>query len=334
MENLYDVIIIGSGPAGLTAGIYTSRADLKTLIIAGRFWGGQLMLTTEVENFPGFPDGILGPELMQKMRKQAEHHGVEIVDSNFKSGDFSIRPFTITTDDEKTYSGKSVIVATGAETKWLGIPGEQEKIGRGVSSCAPCDAAFYRGKNVIVVGGGDSAMEEAEVLTKFAQHVYIVHRKDMFRASQIMQKRIFDNPKITVVWSSEITEIVGDQKVEKVIVKTTGDNIKVKENNQDSEKTAEDLGGKTLGSGSWEFPIDGVFVAVGHMPNSKVFANIETDEKGFIKTFDHTKTNLDGVFVAGDVHDAQYQQAVTAAAFGCMAGLDVEKWLRMQQSPK
>lgn len=335
MENLYDVIIIGSGPAGLTAGIYTSRADLKTLIVAGRTWGGQLMLTTEVENFPGFPDGILGPELMQKMRKQAEHHGVEIVDSNFKSGDFSIRPFTVTTDDEKTYSGKSIVVATGAETKWLGIPGEHEKIGRGISSCAPCDAAFYRGKTVIVVGGGDSAMEEAEVLTKFAQHVYIIHRKDTFRASQIMQKRSFENPKITVLWNSELTEILGEQKVEKVKIKTTNPNIHIKKQGQDKEVKPEDLGGVKISATDtgleWEFPIDGVFVAIGHMPNSKVFENIETDEKGFIKTFDHTKTNIDGVFVAGDVHDAKYQQAITAAAFGCMAALDVEKWLRMQQ---
>lgn len=335
MDTIYDVIIIGSGPAGLTAAIYTTRANLKTLIVGGRTWGGQLMLTTEVENFPGFPEGIMGPELMMKMRKQAERHGAEILDVNFKSGDFTKPPFTVTTDDEKTYKGKSIIVATGAETKWLSIPGEQEKIGRGVSSCAPCDAAFYRGKNVIVVGGGDSAMEEADVLTKFAQHVWLIHRKEEFRASQIMQKRTFENPKITVVWNSELTEIVGDQKVEKVKIKTVGGKVKVKEGGVDKEQTPEETGGTTLESGealSWEFPIDGVFVAIGHMPNSRVFNNIETDEKGFIKTFDHTRTNIEGVFVGGDVHDAQYQQAVTAAAFGCMAALDTEKWLRMQES--
>ncbi len=331
---IYDVIIIGSGPAGLTAGIYTTRADLKTLIIAGRKWGGQLILTTEVENFPGFPEGIMGPELMMKMRKQAEKHGAEIIDANFVSGDFSKKPFTVTTDDNKTYSAKSIIVATGAETKWLNVPGEQERIGRGISSCAPCDAAFYRGKNVIVVGGGDSAMEEAEVLTKFAQHVWLVHRREDFRASQIMQKRTFENPKITVVWNSQITEVLGEMKVEKVKIETTGEKIKIKEGGHDLEKSAEDMGGTQLESGeklTWEFPIDGIFVAIGHTPNSKVFENIETDEKGFIKTFDHTKTNLDGIFVAGDVHDSAYMQAITAAAFGCMAALDVEKYVRMQE---
>lgn len=340
---IYDVIIIGSGPAGLTAAIYTTRADLKTLVIAGRAWGGQLILTTEVENFPGFPEGIMGPDLMKKMRDQAVKHGAEILDVNFTSGNFSKKPFTVTTDDNKTYSAKSIIVATGAETKWLNVPGEKEKIGRGISSCAPCDAAFYRGKNVIVVGGGDSAMEEAEVLTKFAQHVWLVHRREEFRASQIMQKRTFENPKITVVWNSVIREVLGDQKVEKVKIETAGDKIKVKEGGKDLEKSAEEMNGKQLdlpageaGVSSekltWEFPIDGIFVAIGHTPNSKIFNNIETDEKGFIKTFDHTKTNLDGIFVAGDVHDSAYMQAITAAAFGCMAALDVERYLRNQQS--
>lgn len=333
MDTQYDVIIIGSGPAGLTAAIYTTRANLKTLVVAGRSWGGQLILTTEVENFPGFPEGIMGPVLMQQMRKQAERHGAVIIDANFKTGDFSKKPFTVSADNDQTYTGKSIIVATGAETKWLGVPGEKEKIGRGVSSCAPCDAAFYREKKVIVVGGGDSAMEEAEVLTKFAQHVWIVHRREEFRASQIMQKRTFENPKITVVWNSAIIEVVGDQKVEKVKIESTGTKIKIKEGGQDKQVTPGELhatGTVADGKVEWEFPIDGVFVAIGHMPNSKVFTNIETDEKGFIKTFDHTKTNIDGVFVAGDVHDAQYQQAVTAAAFGCMAALDTEHWLRMQ----
>lgn len=307
-DTMYDVIIIGSGPAGLTAAIYNTRADLKTLILAGRAWGGQLILTTEVENFPGFPEGIQGPELMKKMRDQAEHHGAEILDVNFKSGDFSKKPFQVTTDDDKTYSAKAIIVATGAETRWLGVPGEKEKIGRGISSCAPCDAAFYRGKNVIVVGGGDSAMEEADVLTKFAQNVTIVHRRDELKASQIMQKRAQENPKIKFLLNAEVTEILGEMKVEKVKIK----------NNKTNEIT--------------EMPIDGVFVAIGHVPNSKVFENIETDERGFIKTFDHTKTNIDGVFVAGDVHDSAYMQAITAAGFGCMAALDVERYLRSQTS--
>lgn len=337
MENLYDVIIIGSGPAGLTAGIYTSRADLKTLVLGGRAWGGQLILTTEVENFPGFPEGIMGPALMKKMRDQAEHHGVTILDVNFKSGDFSKRPFTVTTDEDKTYTAKAIIVATGAETKWLGVPGEHEKIGRGVSSCAPCDAAFYRGKNVIVVGGGDSAMEEAEVLTKFAQKVTIVHRKDSFKASQIMLKRAQENPKINFLLNAQVTEVVGDQKVEKVKVKIAPtDKSLLSKTPQELTKVAPSELGLTVqgvegDSINAEFPIDGIFVAIGHMPNSKVFANIETDEKGFIKTFDHTRTNIEGVFVGGDVHDAQYQQAITAAAFGCMAALDTERWLRMQE---
>jgi thioredoxin reductase (NADPH) len=330
-EQIYDVIIIGSGPAGLTAAIYNTRANLKTLVVGGRAWGGQLMLTTEVENYPGFPEAIMGPDLMKRMRDQALHHGAEILDVNFKSGDLTSKPFKIVTDDDKTYSSKAIIAATGAETRWLGVPGEKEKIGRGVSSCAPCDAAFYRGKNVIVVGGGDSAMEEADVLTKFAQNVTIIHRKDVFRASKIMQKRIFDNPKIKVIWNSEIEEISGELKVEKVKIKTTGE-LKSRTNNEEKVIKPEDLGGKSLNDGEWEMPIDGVFVAIGHVPNSKIFGNIETDEKGFIKTFDHTKTNLDGVFVAGDVHDAHYMQAVTAAGFGCMAALDTERWLRMQNA--
>lgn len=261
------------------------------------------MLTTEVENFPGFPEGILGPDLMVAMRKQAEHHGTEIVDVNFKAADFAKKPFTLTTDDEKEYVGKTIIIATGADTKWLEVPGEKEKIGRGVSSCAPCDGAFFRGKNVIVVGGGDSAMEEALVMTKFANEVTLIHRRDTFRASDIMQQRVKKNPKIKIIYNTEITEVLGDMKV-------TG--VKVK-NNQTNETS--------------EMPIDGIFVAVGHMPNSGVFKGIDTDEKGFIKVQNHTKTNIEGVFVAGDVHDATYKQAVTAAAFGCMAALEVEKYL-------
>jgi len=218
MDKLYDVIIIGSGPAGLTAAIYTTRADLKTLIISGVKWGGQLMLTTLVENFPGFPDGIQGPDLMASMRKQAEKFGAEFVDDDFTAADFSSKPFKISVGD-KTYKSKSVIIATGADTKWLGVPGEKEKIGRGVSSCAPCDAAFFRNKNVIVVGGGDSAMEEALVLTKFAENVTLVHRRDSFKASEIMQKRVKENPKIKIMFNSEITEVLGELKVEKVKIK-------------------------------------------------------------------------------------------------------------------
>lgn len=319
---LFDVIIIGSGPAGLTAAVYTSRANLKTLVLAGRVWGGQLMLTTLVENYPGFPEGIQGPDLMRAMRKQAEHHGAQIFDVDFKSVDYgwtklpsvglgasttsNSSPMKIRTDDDKEYSAKSVIVATGAYTKWLGVPGEKERIGRGVSSCAPCDAPFFRTKNTIVVGGGDSAMEEALVLTKFANSVTIVHRRDQLRASAIMQQRVKENPKIKAIFNSEITEISGEGKVERVKIK----------NNQTNQTS--------------EMPIDGVFVAIGHIPNSVLFQGIDRDEQGFIKIYNHTKTNIEGVYVAGDVHDAEYKQAVTAAGFGCMAALEVEKYLMDQ----
>ncbi len=318
---MYDVIIIGSGPAGLTAAIYTTRANLKTLIIAGSKWGGQLQLTTDVENYPGFPEGIQGPDLMTAMRKQAERFGAEIIEKDFVSGDFTpLRPdfakatsgkqgsegqarlFRVQTS-EKEYQGRSVIIATGADTKWLGVAGEKEKIGRGVSSCAPCDAPFFRGKNVIVVGGGDSAMEEALVLSKFANNITLVHRSESFRASEIMQKRVKENPKIKAILNTEVREILGDQRVDKVRLF----------NNQTNEES--------------EMSIDGIFVAIGHIPNSKVFEGIERDESGFIVVKNHTKTNVEGVFVAGDVHDAEYKQAVTAAGFGCAAALEAERWL-------
>ncbi|MEK7551200.1 MAG: thioredoxin-disulfide reductase [Patescibacteria group bacterium] len=299
---MYDVIIIGSGPAGLTAAIYTTRADLKTLVIAGGKWGGQLMLTTLVENFPGFPEGIQGPELMANMRKQAEKFGAEFIDEEFMSADFSKRPFKLKVSDREV-EGKSVIIATGADTKWLEVPGEKEKIGRGISSCAPCDAVFFRNKNVIVVGGGDSAMEEALVLTKFASSVTLVHRKDSFRASDIMQKRVKENPKIKIMYNSEVIEVLGEMVVSGVKIK----------NNQTQEVS--------------EMPIDGVFVAIGHMPNTNKFNDIDLDEKGFIKVHDHFLTNKEGVFVAGDVHDSHYKQAITAAGYGCSAALEAEKWL-------
>ncbi|MBI2034936.1 MAG: thioredoxin-disulfide reductase, partial [Candidatus Levybacteria bacterium] len=288
MDQIYDVIIIGSGPAGLTAAIYTTRANMKTLVIAGHKWGGQLMLTTLVENYPGFSDGIQGPDLMMAMRKQAEKHGAAIVEKNFIDGDFLKEPFTIHTEGE-SYQGKTVIVTTGADTKWLDVPGEKEKIGRGVSSCAPCDAPFFKEKNVIVVGGGDSAMEEALVLTRFATHVTIVHRKDTLRASHVMQERAKQNPKISFVFNTQVTEVIGQDKV-------TG--VKFLNNQTREEK---------------EMPIDGVFVAIGHIPNTNVFKGIDLDELGYIKVYDHYRTNVPGVFVAGDVHDAKYKQAITAA---------------------
>ena len=335
---IYDVIILGSGPAGLTAAIYTTRADLKTLVVSGVKWGGQLMLTTLVENFPGFPEGIQGPDLMSNMRKQAERFGTEFVDDDFTSANFSKTPFRISVGD-KTYEGKSVIIATGADTKWLGVPGEQERIGRGVSSCAPCDAAFFRNKNVAVVGGGDSAMEEALVLTKFATKVTLIHRKDSFRASEIMQKRVLENEKITVLWNTEVTEVMGENRVESLKLRSTGtseDRIRVHRPmaNGNDWSSVGDLSGKVLDSGEtidWEMPVDGVFVAIGHMPNTKLFKDIELDEKGFVKVYDHYLTNKEGVFVAGDVHDPHYKQAITAAGFGCAASLEVEKWLSEQK---
>jgi thioredoxin reductase (NADPH) len=303
----YDVIILGSGPAGLTAAIYTTRADLKTLVIAGVKAGGQLTLTTIVENFPGFPEGIQGPDLMANMRKQAEKFGAEFINDDFTTADFTKKPFKVTVSD-KTFETKAVIIATGAENKWLGIPGESERIGRGVCSCAPCDGAFFRNKKVIVVGGGDSAMEEATVLTKFADQVTLIHRRDEFKASEIMQKRVKKNPKIKIILNAELTEILGQGKVEKVKIK----------NNKSGEIS--------------EMPIDGVFVAVGHKPNTSAFKGIDLNEEGFINVHDHFLTNVDGVFTAGDVHDNKYKQAITAAGFGASAALEVQQWLSNQTS--
>lgn len=303
---MYDVIILGSGPSGLTAAIYTTRAGLKTLVIAGEKWGGQLMLTTEVENFPGFPEGIQGPDLMANMRKQAEHHGAEILDVPFVKGDFTGSPFTVETSEEKSYQAKSVIIATGVDTKWLGVPGEKEKIGRGISSCAPCDGPFFRNKHIIVAGGGDSAMEEAIVLTRFAESVTLVHRRDKFRASQAMIDKAKSLDKIKFVMNTQIEEIKGEMKVEGVTLK----------NNETGETT--------------DMPIDGVFVAIGHIPNTKVFEGIDLDEKGFVKVTGHMRTNREGVFVAGDVHDREYMQAVTAAGYGCAAALEAERWIESQ----
>lgn len=302
---MYDVIIIGSGPSGLTAAIYTTRANLKTLMLSGVTWGGQLMLTTLVENFPGFPEGIQGPDLMMNMRKQAEHHGAEIKDVPATSVDFSSRPFKVMTSEE-TFEAKSIIIATGAEAQWLNVPGEKEKIGRGMSSCATCDAAFFRNKQVIVVGGGDSAMEEALVLANVATKVTLVHRRDEFRASHIMQERVKNHPKIEILFNSQITQVLGEMKVESVKIQNT----------VSKEETM--------------MAVDGVFVAIGHTPNTKIFTGVELDEKGYVKITDHFKTNIEGVFSAGDVHDTHYRQAITASGYGCAAALEVERWLQLQ----
>lgn len=300
---MYDIIIIGSGPAGLTAAIYTTRDRLKTLVIAGTRWGGQLQLTTLIENFPGFPEGIQGPDLMQSMRKQAEHFGAEIINTDFSEGDFLSSPFKITAGG-KEYLGRSIIIATGTDTMWLGVKGEKEKIGHGVAACAPCDAPFFKNKNVIVVGGGNAAMEEALILSNFAKEVNIVYRQESFRkASEVMVEKIKTIPNIKFVLNSEIVEVMGGMKVEKVKLKNT--------------KT-----GKIT-----EMPIDGIFVAISRKPNSEVFKEIEKDEDGFIKVHDQIKTNVDGVFVAGDVHNKAYQQAIVACGFGAMAALEVRRWL-------
>lgn len=305
---MYDVIIIGSGPSGLTAAIYCTRASLKTLVISGVKWGGQLQLTTEVENFPGFPEGIMGPDLMMNMRKQAERFGTEFIDTDVSPVDFSQQksPFTVTADG-KEYTAKTVLISTGADSKTLGIIGEQTLTGRGISYCATCDGAFFRNKNIIVVGGGDSAMEEADFLTKFASSVTLVHRRDDFRASQIMQDRVKSNPKISILLHSQIVEVEGSLKLEKAKIKNT--------------KTGEIT----------EMPIDGIFVAIGHTPNTNVFPGITIDEKGYVISDNGRKTNIDGVFVSGDVQDSCYMQAITAAGFGCMAALDIERWLRTHE---
>jgi len=302
----WDVIIIGSGPSSFTAAIYTTRGAASTLVIGGASWGGQLMLTTDVDNYPGFPEGIQGPELMAKMREQAEKFNAEVKQEDVVKVDFSSKPFKLMTDSGE-YLANSVIIATGAGTRWLGVPGEEKLRGRGISSCAPCDAPFFKEKKVIVVGGGDSAMEEALVLTKYAREVSIIHRRDSFKASQAMQKKVFDNEKINVVWNSEIVEFVGEQKLEKVILK--------------------DKDGKTP-----ELEVDGAFVAIGHIPATNIFKDqIELDEHGYVKKIEKEgfkmATSKDGVFVAGDVHDHHYRQAVTAAGFGSMAALEVLAYL-------
>ncbi|MBI3443266.1 FAD-dependent oxidoreductase [Candidatus Woesebacteria bacterium] len=348
---MYDTIIIGSGPAGLTAAIYTTRANLKTLVIAGSAWGGQLMLTTLVENYPGFPEGIMGPELMQKFRDQAARFKAEILDVAFEKGVFLDQPFTVTAGG-KDYQGKAVIITSGADTKWLGLPNEQRLIGHGVSSCAPCDAFFFKDKRVIVVGGGDSAMEEALVLTKFASNVIIVHRRDQFRASQIMQTRVKEHPKISIIWNTGIKDVLGEKNVTGACLsskfKVQSSKLQFKVKNKDTEVSVEelesgaipDIRGRVIEKKAdevvWEMPIDGLFVAIGHLPNSQVFSGIDIDEKGYIKRYTkpgpgvwqyNMMTNVAGVFVAGDIHDYQYKQAVTAAGFGCMAAMEVEKWL-------
>jgi len=302
----FDVVIIGAGPSGYTAGIYCSRAGYDTLILSGILPGGQLVNTTEVENYPGFEKGVMGPDLMIEMRKQTQRMGTTIVDDEVVNVDFRNSPFKILTGSEE-YEGKAVIIATGANPRKLGLEGEQTFAGKGVSYCATCDGPFFRNQELIVVGGGDSAIEEGTFLTKFATKVHLVHRRNELRASKIMQERALNNEKIEFHWDSEVIDIKGDQKMQQGVIK----NIKT------NEETTLDVGG--------------LFVAIGHEPNTKLFKNqIDLDDEGYIVLKNKTHTNIEGVFAAGDVHDRSYRQAITAAGFGCMAAIDVDKYLTEQ----
>jgi thioredoxin reductase (NADPH) len=299
------VLIVGSGPAGLTAALYAARANLHPIVIEGAEAGGQLMLTTEVENYPGFPTGILGPELMSKMREQAERFGAEFVTANATKVDLSGSPFHVWVDDER-YTGKSLIISTGAKAKMLGLDSERRLLGRGVSTCATCDGFFYRNHELAVVGGGDSALEEATFLTRFATKVTIVHRRGRLRASKVMQDRAIANPKIAFEWHSVVDDVLGDQTVTGVRLRNVEDG---------TEKV---------------LPVAGVFVAIGHTPNTELFGGqVELDQAGYIVTPNPpaTATSVDGVFAAGDVVDHTYRQAVTAAGTGCSAAIDAERWL-------
>lgn len=302
----HKVAIIGSGPAGWTAAIYAARANLSPILFEGPEPGGQLMQTTDVENFPGFPEGIMGPEMMTKFREQAKRFGTEIVSERVDSVDFSSRPFKFTAKG-KTYEAETIIISTGATARRIGLESEKALYGKGVSACATCDGFFFKNKRVIVVGGGDSAMEESNFLTKFASEVTIVHRRDSFRASKIMQERALNNPKIKVIWNAEVAEILGVDAGH-----VTG--VRLKDTVTGEEK---------------EMEIDGVFAAIGHVPNTDLFKGIiDLDEKMYIKTVPGSShTNIPGVFAAGDVQDAKYRQAITAAGTGCMAALDAEKFL-------
>ena len=303
------VAIVGSGPAGLTAAIYAARANLSPVVIGGVAGGGQLMITSDVENYPGFPEAISGPELMARFRQQAERFGARIVDADVARVDFGSRPFRLWADGVE-YRAQAVIVATGAEAIWLGIDSETRLRGHGVSACATCDGFFFRGKDVAVIGGGDSALEEALYLTRFANKVHLVHRRDAFRGSRIMQARAAENPKVELHLSRTIAEILGEEHV-------TGVRL-----------------GRTDGPGEETLSLDGVFVAIGHRPNVEVFRDwLTTDEKGYLATDGRTSaSNIDGVFIAGDVDDHRYRQAVTAAGEGCSAAIDAERWLEAQEA--
>lgn len=301
---MHNVIILGSGPAGLTAALYAARANLEPLVIEGYEPGGQLALTTMVENFPGFPEGIMGPDLMSAMKEQAARFGAEFVTGMATAADLSGQPLKVTVDEATTYEAKSLIIATGASAKLIGLSNERRLIGRGVSTCATCDGFFFRDKKLAVVGGGDSAMEEALFLTKFASSVTVIHRRDQLRASKVMQDRAQANEKISFLWNTVVEDVVGETKVSALRLRNV-------ETNEEST-----------------FDCDGIFVAIGHTPNTSIFRDqLTLDPTGYIVAHERTKTNIPGVFVAGDVQDQLYRQAITAAGSGCMAALDCEKWL-------
>lgn len=306
MANVYGVIIIGSGPAGYTAAIYAARANLSVLMLQGYQTGGQLMLTSEVENYPGFEEGIIGPEMMDKFEQQARRFGTEMIAEDVTEIDFSKRPFTVKTDSG-TYQSKAIIISTGASAKWLDVPGEKRLQGRGVSACATCDGFFFKNKDVVVVGGGDTAMEEATFLTRYASHVTLIHRRDIFRASKIMQDRVRNNPKISILMDTEVVDILGDNAVTAVQLRNV--------------KTGEEQ----------KLETQGIFMAIGHQPNTELFKGvINMDHTGYIVPVEYTMTNIPGVFAAGDVTDHRYRQAVTAAGDGCRAAIDLERWLETQ----
>jgi thioredoxin reductase (NADPH) len=301
------VLIIGSGPAGLTAAVYAARANLAPLVLAGGLYGGQLMLTTEVENYPGFPDGILGPDLMIKFREQAERFGARIENVDATSVDFSKKPFVVRTADEE-FHAKTVIVATGASARWLEIPGEEKLRGRGVSTCATCDGAFFREKHIVVVGGGDSAMEEALFLTRFGRKVTVIHRREGLRASKIMAERARSHEKIDFIWNTIVDEVLGEHHMTGLKLRNVHDNSVM------------------------EYEADALFIAIGHTPNTAIFkGQLDLDEMGYIDSPNGTETNIDGVFVAGDVNDIRYKQAITAAGSGCKAAMDAERYLEAME---
>lgn len=308
---MYKVIIIGSGPAGLTAAIYAARGGIEPVVVSGNEPGGQLILTSDVENFPGFSDAIKGPELMENMRKQTEKFGTQFVDNIVTSVDFSSRPFKVTVSNQ-IHTAEAVIIATGSSAMWLGLESETRLKGKGVSACATCDGFFFKGKDVVVVGGGEVAIEEALFLTKLTKSVKVIHRRDELRAMQIMQQRAFSNPKISFIWNSVVEEILGENKVEGIKIRN------IKKTGEEEEES--------------EIKCDAVFVAIGHKPNTEIFrGHIELDSKGYVKKYDESKTNIEGIFVAGDVYDYTYRQAVTAAGSGCKAAIDVIRYLEAKE---